>query len=162
MNFYKFLESRLNESNDEMGFIRSFFSSFASFNSFDKTALLVFADWLKDHDDPREDLVRLCGNSENLKPTRRKTELAGRLGISGNNWVLYTGNLKLDTPPHETPTHYVVKALGDNSSRLWLDTDSIQWTKQDEENSPITVNQVDNKTLSVLFWSLLGYGWGLN
>jgi uncharacterized protein (TIGR02996 family) len=76
LSFYEWMRL-ISESNEEVAFIRSFFKDR------DLTTLLVFADWLQDHDDPRVELVRNAVENR-LRPNsanKHITDLAQSLEI---------------------------------------------------------------------------------
>jgi len=143
-NFYNFLESKLNESNDEFGFIISFMSNF------DMTALLVFADWLGDHDDPREELVRVAAK-HHLFPYTQSIRIATNLGIinckigsdeSGLTWF----NTNKSTYFLSADDNKIYKAVNSTTQDGALKTQEVD------------INQMPKNDLVNIFWSILGYG----
>jgi uncharacterized protein (TIGR02996 family) len=160
-----FNEFLLLEMTNEMDFIRQFFINFKNFNYFDSQTLLVFADWLKEHDDPKEELVRICAAVNNLEPDTaggKRGRCAQRLGINSQiiahtSWVAmedytyfyYRG----DEPGYGKRPQYVM-GMGDG----WY-----MGTTSDVRSAgmlKVNISSIPDADLRIFFWDLLGYGWG--
>jgi len=169
MNFYKFLESRLLVENEESGFIRSFFQSFKNLNSYEKTTLGVFADWLEDRDDPRSALVRMAFKSNDLAPNGWRYTAAQRLGIGSSvientEWSDYGDTIyfyvKGEDPYHTTKPVFII---GEPKESGWhIGKKKLSRDKEDYTITPVAkvdLSKINDNFLEIFFWSLLGYGW---
>lgn len=164
------------EMTNEMDFIRTFFNNFRNFSSFDAHTLLVFADWLQEHDNPREELVRICSQVNNLEPDTaggKRGRCAQRLGIpseiigstdyvAGDEYTYF--HFRGDMPGY---SHFADDRAGysQNPQYLMGMSTSQGWYMgknhgQHVEMVKVNLNQIPDAPLSMFFWDLLGYGWG--